>query len=342
MRNLIRLSVIVAVWTAFSFPCAAHSGAPDESLSELIKVEEEALQYLQKTRDFYNMLMADSVVLFCIPNDPDDSADLLLPAGTRVFWTQQFGLAVWKSEGEFRRAMAFIHRHSPVPEKQKQPLEKAIQDGLEFSRTFKLDLKTTIDNLEQRIQSKKLEIEKLKKRQKEQPAAVEVAAESRYFRESDFDIIEPDIKPAVIKKKWISGQPTDSLMLTGTWRLGSEVNIVVAVEAFLSDIYAQMKFEDRVKALAAGYQNDRRVRSERGGPTGHFNHDSTLEVCDSWLPEEGSTWLGSRGRTRRFRSALITVSASYLDPVEEDRLVYLMRDLENRAMTVVKTAEERK
>jgi len=342
LSNRFRVSFFVLFSLALTLPASptspggARSAPPDERAEELLKVEEEALQYLQKKRDFYAMLLDDSYVLYCLPVDPDALSEHRLPSGTHLFWTQKFGLAVWKSKEEMRRALAFLHRYRF--QGKKAPLEDCVASVLEFSRAFKEDLKqTVISELEERIKNKKLAVEKLRAQVKRNEAPSGGTA-AEYFLEKDFNVFSLDAWPEVEKKRFRTDRPTPSLMYSGIWLLGGKVNIIIAIEAYESDIVAQVMFEDRAKALEAGTGKERKARSERKGPTGHFKLDEASEICDSWLPEQDSDWIGSRARLRRFKNALITVTASYLDPIEEERLAKLMKSLEYRATTVVDAA----
>lgn len=165
--------------------------------------------------------------------------------------------------------------------------------------------------------------------------AADGESEPQVFQERDFNVFLVDVWPETVKRKWRADRPTPNLMLSGIWQLGSPVNIVIAMEAYESDIVAQVMFEDRAKALEMSTGKERKARTEHGGPTGHFKLDEALEMCDSWLPEQGLDWIGSRARLKRYKNALITVTASYLDPVEEEQLTALLNKLEYRATTLV-------
>ncbi|MBN2408729.1 MAG: hypothetical protein JXE07_03245 [Candidatus Aminicenantes bacterium] len=225
-----------------------------------------------------------------------------------------------------------------TPDGGAEMIEDCVESVSAFNRSFKEALKRTMrSDLEASTGNREIAIEGLSEKLTAKHSVGD-GTEKEYFLDRDFNVFFLDIWPEVEKKRFRTDRPTPSLMLSGTWMLGSKVNIIIAVEAYESDIVAQVMFGDRAKALEEGTGKERKARAERKGPIGLFQFDEAAEICDSWLPERGSDWIGGRTRLRRFKNALITVTASYLDPVEEGRLVKLMKDLEYRATTVVDAA----
>lgn len=171
------------------------------------------------------------------------------------------------------------------------------------------------------------------------------APRKTFFRKIDLDALVPSLFPERIRQTWYTESPSlpaspEGIMLTGTWDSGGEVNIIIAMEAYGLPSEASDIFSQRVISLKQSFNQSNQSRIERNGPRGEIKEDANL-FFRTWLPHQGSDWIGEHKWIRRYTNIIITISASYLNPVNESQLVKIMQEMEQNACKLADFANQR-